>query len=380
VSVHATIAFVLRKSYSAPTMSEGSYGPPPGENPPQPPRETPPEPAPEQAPQPAREEPPQPSWLPPQPETPAAAEYPPAGEAGTPSYYPPPEAAMGPPPRRRSLAPIIAAVVIVVVLIAAIGGYLVAGVAFAQSRLSNANNAYNTVVAHQNNLNDTINGLSKQMTTDFSNASTNELTSDKSTMAQIVTKSQAAQSEIDSDDAALAKADDGLKENQWLTVLRKSDIDKQSTRIGHARKALATAKVITSDYVQVGNFFQAFYDLLIDFDTLGAKAQAQDLTGVAAADEKLKTDTTKAISLDKAPGIPAEMDQFLQDVKALANDFSALLNARTQSAQQAAEKALNADLKKIESVDSTKMGNDIDGFYQKLIDQYNSEVDKANGT
>jgi len=64
----------------------------------------------------------------------------------------------------------------------------------------------------------------------------------------------------------------------------------------------------------------------------------------------------------------------------LANDFGALLNARTQAAVDAAEKALQADLQKIEAVDWTKVAADVDGFYKPLVDEYNSEVDKANAT
>src|SRR5207247_10437197 len=111
----------------------------------------------------------------------------------------------------------------------------------------------------------------------------------------------------------LGKADAVRKGNQWRTWPRKPDVDEESSRIGHARTALGVAKVITNDYVQIGNFYQPFIDVLIDPEPLGTKAQAQDLTGVAAADEKLKTDTTKAVSLDKAPGVPVEVDSFLHD-------------------------------------------------------------------
>src|SRR5436190_877382 len=223
-------------------MTAGPYGPPPEDTPPSsgpPPGETPP------GGHPPAETPPAET---PRAETPPAerppAEYaPPAGyappEGSTPSYYPPPEAAMAPPPRRRSLGPIIAIILVVVVVLAALGAYLVAGVAFAQNRLSTAHNAYNSVVGHQNELNGTINSLSDKITgTDVSSVSGSTLQTDKEALVQIVTKSQAAQGQIDSDDASLAKADAGLKENQWLTLLRKSDIDKESTRIGHARKAL----------------------------------------------------------------------------------------------------------------------------------------------
>ena len=379
-------------------MNAGPPGPPfgqtppsrPDETPPSPPSETPswaPAPAAETPPSPPRDNPPAtpsetPSWLPPPAaETPTAAEYQAPGEGAPPSYYPPPGEAMAQPSKQRNVGAIIAVVLVVVVLVAAIGAYLVAGVAYAQNRLSSANTAYNTVVHHQNDLNSTINGLSDKFTgADATSTSQSDLQSAKSLLATFVRKSQDAQGQIATDDKSLATADQGLKENQWLTLLRKGEMDKESTRIGHARKALAAAKTITADYVQIGTFYQAFFDVLIDEYTLGTKAQAQDLTGVAAADEKLKTDVAKAITLDKAPGVPTAVDGFLKDTMQLANDFSALLNARTQAAVDAAEKALQADLQKIEAVDWTKVTADVDGFYKPLIDEYNSEVDKANAT
>ena len=209
---------------------------------------------------------------------------------------------MAQPSKQRNVGAIIAVVLVVVVLVAAIGAYLVAGVAYAQNRLSSAHTAYNTVVHHQNDLNSTINGLSDKFTgADATSTSQTELQSAKTLLATFVRKSQEAQGQIATDDESLATADAGLKENQWLTLLRKGEMDKESTRIGHARKALKAAKTITADYVQIGTFYQAFFDVLIDEYTLGTKAQAQDLTGVAAADEKLKTDVAKAITLDKAP-------------------------------------------------------------------------------
>src|SRR5881296_3937172 len=371
-------------------MNAGPPGPPSGQTPPSRPDETPPSPpseTPSWAPAPAAETPPSPprdnppatpsetpSWLPPPAaETPTAAEYQAPGEGAPPSYYPPPGEAMAKPSKQRNVGAIIAVVLVVVVL--------VAGVAYAQNRLSSANTAYNTVVHHQNDLNSTINGLSDKFTgADATSTSQSDLQSAKSLLATFVSKSQDAQGQIAKDDESLATADQGLKENQWLTLLRKGEMDKESTRIGHARKALAAAKTITADYVQIGTFYQAFFDVLIDEYTLGTKAQAQDLTGVAAADEKLKTDVAKAITLDKAPGVPTAVDGFLKDTMQLANDFGALLNARTQAAVDAAEKALQADLQKIEAVDWTKVTADVDAFYKPLIDEYNSEVDKANAT
>ena len=308
----------------------------------------------------------------------------PVPEAPTPGYYPPPTQAYGPPPRPpRSMGPLIAGLVIVVVLIAAVGGYVVGGLAYGQTRLNSAHSAYNKVVEHQNSLTDTVNNAQKQFAGSSVSGTTtsSSLQNFKTTMAGVVSKAQKAQPQIESDDASLAGADASLHENSWLTVLSRSELDKESTKIGHERKALAAARVLTADYVQIGNFYQSFADVFIDFDALAAKAQASDLTGAAAASDKLKTDAAKAISLDKAPGLPAEIDTLMHDVQNMATDFANLINAASQKNQAAfnsAESALQSDAGKVEAFDYNKAGNDIDSYYQPLIDAYNSEVDKAN--
>ena len=329
--------------------------------------------------------PPPPSDVPPPGEPQGVPSEPqPVPEAPGSGYYPPPTHAYGPPPRPpRSLAPLIAGLVIVVVLIAAIGAYVVGGLAYAQTRLNSAHSAYNKVVEHQNSLTDTVNNAQQQFkSSNVSDTTTSSsLQTFKTTMAGLVTKAQNAQPQIESDDASLGSADTGLHDNSWLTVLSRSELDKESAKIGHERKALAAARVLTADYVEIGNFYQSFADVFIDFDNLATKAQASDLTGAAAASDKLKTDAAKAITLDKAPGLPAEIDTLMHDLQNMATDFGNLINAAAQKNQTAfntAETALQSDAAKVEAFDYNKAGSDIDSYYQPLIDAYNSEVDKAN--
>ena len=273
---------------------------------------------------------------------------------------------------------LLAIIVIVVVVIAALGAYIVGGYAYATSTLNDAKSTANKVVDHMNSLNDTVNSLSDKLTGAGLTSTSSDLQSDKAIVTQIVTKSQAAQGQIDQDDASLAQAQSKLNQSQWLTLTRKSDIDKELARIDHLRKALSIGKQITADYVQVGTFYEAFFDVAVDADTLGNKAQAGDVTGASAADEKLKTDTAKAISLDKAPGMPAEFDAFLHDVQNFANDFAAVVNAKTSAEEKAADQKLQADIKKIEGYDFSKISAQIEAFYKQLLDKYNSEVDQAN--
>jgi hypothetical protein len=281
------------------------------------------------------------------------------------------------------MGPLIAGLLIVVLVIAAIGGYVVGGLAYANSRLNNAHSAYNKVVEHQNSLTDTVNSAQNKFASfDVSGNSTSaSFQTFKTTVSGVVTKSQEAQPQIESDDASLASADAGLKNNSWLTLLSRSELDKYSAKIGHERKALSSARVLTADYVQLFNFYSAIADVFIDLDAIDQKAQAHDLAGAATASAKMQTDATKAISLDKAPGLPADMDGLVKDLQNIAGDFTKLINAAAQSnetAFNAAETALEADAKKVDAFDYNKADSEINAYYQPLIDAYNSEVDKAN--
>ncbi len=357
----------------------------------------PPEPPPEE-----RRAPEPPAGQPPATEPPPAAEppaaEPAAAESATPSeptrvgpapetpgppqaYFPPPMGQPGVPPHRRGAGPLIGIIVVVVIVIVAVLGYGVGGYAYAGAKLNDAQDKYNAVVDHQNTLNDTLKSLDTSFPDVSGSASASSVTQAKANVSQMITKSQDAQPQIASDDGSLAAASSSLDQNSWLTVLRKPDIDKAHSRIDHLRKALALAKTLTADYVQVGNFEQALLDVVSDLDDLSAKASASDLTGADTADQKLKADIDKAISLDKAPGLPATMDQLLQALKALGNDFGTLISdakSGNQAGAQAAENALMADATKIQAIDESKMDTDIKGYYDPLVAQYNSEINAAN--
>jgi hypothetical protein len=290
---------------------------------------------------------------------------------------------MAPPRPRRSMGPLIAIIAVVVIIVVGVLGYAVGGYVYSQGRLNSASKAYNAVVDHENSYTDTITSLSGKMTNVDVNATTAQLQQNKTLVTQFTTSSQHAAGQIDGDEASLAKADTDLRANSWLTAISKSEIDKADTRIGHVRKALADAKQITADYVQLGTFYQSFYDLLLDFDAISNAATAQDVNAIAAAVAKVKTDATKAISQDKAPGLPPEMDGFLQVVQTTANDFTTLLAAAAahdQAGADAATAKVDADASKLDTFDFGKMGDAIAAFYKPMIDDYNSEVDKANNT
>jgi hypothetical protein len=306
---------------------------------------------------------------------------PPAPEQGfTPA--PPPGGLQPPAARRRSRTPLIAIILVVLVVILAGGGYLVGGFVYAQGRLNTAADAYNKVVDHQSKLGDFFNSLSKQFAaTDPASATADSIKKEKALYQQLVSQSQAAQPQVTSDDASLASADAGLKENQWLTALSRSSMDTSSAKIGHFRAALAVAQTILADYIQYGMFFETVDDAATDLDTLSHAAEASDFTAAAAAVQTLKNDVAKAIPLDHAPGLPPEVDSFVRDLQKMANDFASLLNAASagdSAGVQAAASALDADSTKLDGYDFAAIDTKSQNFYQALIDQYNAEVDKAN--
>jgi Tfp pilus assembly protein PilE len=285
-------------------------------------------------------------------------------------------------PPARNMRPIITVVAVIVVVILALVAYAGAGYAFANSRIDSARATYNTVVSHENALTEEFNSFNTSASTSLTTSTTTaNLKSDQASYAQLVTKSQAAEPVISSDDAALVTAQASLKDNSWLTVISRSELDRVSAKIGHERNALASAKTITSDFVLLGAFYQALLQTLIDLDDVGVKAQATDISGTVAGIATLKTSIGKAQQLSSAPGVPADLKQFLTDMQTLAADLAKLFTdalAGSDNAVAADAKVATADANKVDTYDFANMGNEVRAFYQPLIDSFNSEVNKAN--
>jgi hypothetical protein len=301
---------------------------------------------------------------------------PPPDYAAPPGYGTPAAAAP-----RGSRGPLLVAVIVVVVLILAIIGYVGAGFAVAAGQINSADNTLNTVITNENAITAQFNASKANSALD-TKATAAELQTNKTALGQLVSQSQAAQPTITADDASLASAQDNLKNNSWLTALRRSSLDQKSAKIAHWRNALGSAKTITTDLVQLGTFLQSYDDALIDLDNVLTKGNNSDFTGTAAALGSLKTDIAKAISLAGAPGLPPDMKAFLTDVQTVGADFTKLLNDAIAGADnatvQADINAIDADSTKVDAHDIIAINTAITAFYGTLIDAYNSEVSKAN--
>jgi hypothetical protein len=273
----------------------------------------------------------------------------------------------------------IIAVAVLAIVVVGIIGYAITGFAYAQTRIGNADRTLNAVISHQNNLNTTFkdidtkfNGLSSTATFDPKAART--------LIDQFVANAKSAGTAVDQDDTSLVSTKASLSEQQWLTTLSRGNLDKEAARIDHARAGLSNARTIAADYIQDGQFLQAFLDAAIDLDTLSALSATADLAGAKTTLTTMKTHVDNALQLSTAPGLPTELHALIVDFESLVTDFGKLLDAAAASDNAAitsAETSVEADANKIGKYDFTKIGTEIDTFYKPMVDAFNSEMAKA---
>jgi hypothetical protein len=275
---------------------------------------------------------------------------------------------------------------VAILLLAAIAvlaalGYVGGGLIYAKVRLDAADSALNTAVTDQNGLAGTINAL-KGGTGPAAAAtlSAAELQHDRDVIAKFVTDSESGQAQIEVDDQALVDGAAGLADDRWLTPFSGAALDSASGRIARERKVLGDARTIITDYVQVGKFFRSFADVEIDFYAISASAQAHNLSAVQLEIAQVRSDTANARSLDKAPGLPAEVDELMSLIQVIDGDFNNLLNAalaHNAAAVTAAELAGRTDIAKLRAFDTGRIVAEVEAFYAPMIETYNSDAAKA---
>lgn len=277
----------------------------------------------------------------------------------------------------RNVWVVIAAVIVVVALLVGVIGYVFAGYAFASSRISDATGVVNTVNAHRSYVNTTFDLLNQQIKS-FDTVRDNKAS--KSTSNQLVSESQSMSSTAGADDKALAAARIHLTDQQWLTPLSRGRLAAQAGRIDHALKAVATARSAGSDFLALGQFLQAYFQALIDWDSMIAAATNNDFVGATGADSTFQGDVAKAVQLSNFPGLPTELHDVLILLQAYAADVGKEFNAigsGNKAAYDAAQKQVIDDVAKLKSIDLTATSAKIRTYYQHYRDDFNAEMDKA---
>lgn len=270
---------------------------------------------------------------------------------------------------------------IAVIAILAIGiiGYAGVGLAVSATRVASAERILNAVVSHQNTLNSTFRDINAQHSGLSSGADFNPQQAivliDKS-----VSNSELATKTINADEASLNDASSQLASAPWLTLVWRNSLDRESTRIGHAHNALAAARTIAEDEGADGRFWHSLLAVLGDLTTINTQTAGGDLTGAQTTLGTMKADVAEAARLATAPGLPDALRSLVADLQGLAGDYGKQLDAQAAGDQAGVASSLanlNADLQKVGAYDFDKIGSDIVGFFQPLIDRYNSEIAAA---
>ena len=270
-------------------------------------------------------------------------------------------------------------IIAIAVLIVGIIGYAGAGLVVSGLRVAGAERTLNTVVSHQNTLNSTFSDINTQLSALSSSSAFNPQQAivlvDKS-----VSNSELATKTINADDASLVAASSQLGSLQWLTMVGHGSLDRETSRLGHARTALEAARTIASDEAADGHFWHSLYVSLAELTTLNSQVGAGDLAAAHTTLAAMKSEIAAAAALSTSPGLPPELHALMTDLSAFAADFGKQLDAQIAGDDASVavyEATVQADQGKISAYDIDKIGAEIAAFYKPLIDQFNSEITAA---
>ena len=269
--------------------------------------------------------------------------------------------------------------VLIAILIIGVIGYAGAGLVYAGARVATADRTLNSVVSHQNKLNATFADINSQLGALTSNP-TFKPQDAVALVDRSVANSEVASKTITEDDASLSTALKGLDDHGWLTFVGRSNLDREATRIGHAREALAAARTIAADKALEGHFWHGLYSGLADLATLNGQSTAGDLAAARSTLGTMKADVDLAAKQAGAPPLPADLNALMIDLQAFVNDYGKQLDAQIagDDASVAVYQAnVQADLAKFATYDIDAIGKEIDAYYKPLIERFNSEIAAA---
>lgn len=265
------------------------------------------------------------------------------------------------------------------VLIIGVILYAGTGIVYAGALSSSSESTLNTVVSHQNALNTSFNEIDSEVAA-LGGSGTFDPQQAVGLVDRSVTSSQAAASMINRDDSSLASVQGQLDSSRWLTLVGHSTVDREWARVGHARNALAAARMIAADQVLDGHFWHTLYTALGELDTLNNQSGSGDFTSAKTTLAAMQADVGQAVRLSTAPGLPTDLHSLMLDLETFVSDFGKQLDAQIAGDDAAVaqyQSSLDADRNKLGTYNVDKIGSDIDAFYRPLIERFNSEIAAA---
>jgi hypothetical protein len=265
------------------------------------------------------------------------------------------------------------------ILIIGIILYAGTGIVYAGALSASAERTLSTVVSHQNSLNTSFNEIDSEVNA-LGGSGTFNPQQAVGLVDRSVTSSQIAASTIRQDDSSLASVQGQLDSSRWLTLVGHSMVDRESARVGHARNALAAARMIAADQVLDGHFWHALYTALGELDTLNNQSGSGDFTSAKSTLGTMQADVAQAVQKSTAPGLPPDLHSLMVDLQTFMSDFGKQLDAQIAGDDAGVaqyQSSLDADRGKLGTYNVDKIGSDIDAFYRPLIDRFNSEIAAA---
>jgi type II secretory pathway component PulM len=265
------------------------------------------------------------------------------------------------------------------VLIIGVILYAGTGIVYAGALSSSAEHTLSTVVSHQNALNTSFNEIDSEVAA-LGGSGTFDPQQAVGLVDRSVTSSQVAASRINMDDSSLASVQGQLDSSRWLTLVGHTTVDRESARVGHARKALAAARMIAADQVLDGHFWHALYTALGQLDTLNNQSGSGDFTSAKATLAAMQADVVQAVQQSTAPGLPPDLHSLMLDLQTFVSDFGKQLDAQIAGDDATVvqyQTTLDGDRNKLGTYNVDKIGSDIDAFYRPLIERFNSEIAAA---
>jgi len=295
-------------------------------------------------------------------------------------WYPPPPYGYAPAPAvhgpARGFGLAIAAGIVALVLVIGVLSYAIGGYLIASNRIANAAAAINAVDSQRTTINSSFDTIQQVMSFDTPLTPSDA----KAKTAEIVPRSQMLASTVAGDAPALHGTQLHLNDMSWLTAFSRGSLQDESGRLDHARKAVADVKNAAEDYRLLGGFLQSYYQVFIDLYTLSTASQTNDSSGFAIALLMLQSDLAISLELDTMPYLPDAYRVQLTAIQAEINDIKQGLLASDRGDQagiDAASKALDADIQRVNTVDYAGTAAAVRSHFQQYRDIFNAEMDMA---
>ena len=266
---------------------------------------------------------------------------------------------------------IIALVLLVVI------GYVLGGAAAAAGPVGNADKALRQTVDHENTVVDVLNqdplkGLDLSSSANIPQA--------KAAMTAYKQKLSRIEPTVSADRSALQSARPQLQ-SSFLTLPEQGTINHDRKRVDAALAALRSAQRGIDISKKQVDFLNAVFDAAANFDELGKRMQASDLSGTASQLPVTSDSVKKAIALAQPPDVPTAFMPFLKAMQQAADDLQKFITAVQAGDSANVQKylaAVEADGNALGATDQNSINKAENDLFQPLIDNYNAQMKIAS--